>query len=127
MESDELAVYGTGFTPAVLEDDALSWSNRAYRWGNVPGALRGAKYTKTNGGGKPQIKVRAKKDTTVQVITAFDRDEVKLPGWDRTGIKWTTIGNNAEMVLFKKKLSSGQELEIPHVSWACTLVVLAEK
>jgi hypothetical protein len=129
MESADLTVSGQGFNVSLLEDNALGWSNRPYRWQKIPASLKGAQYTKTNLNGQPQIKIRAKKDTTVQVVTTANvaaDQPTRLAGWDRTGIRFTTT-HNAEMVVFKRKVSAGEELDIPVVNWACTMVVLPEK
>jgi hypothetical protein len=123
LESADLVVSGTGFVAGVLADNELGWNNRPYRWVDVPSSLKGAPYTKTALNGKPEIKVRAKRDTTLQVFTTGQT--TKIPGWDRTGIRFNTT-HKSEMIVFKRKLSAGEEVDVPVLNWACTLVVLPE-
>jgi hypothetical protein len=127
-ESADLLVTGTGYKVATLENDALSWSNRGYKWANVPEAFNGARYTRTNGGTAAEITVKAKRDTVVHVIIDIKDPKGKLPAaWNQTKAHFTSTGNNADMCIFEKKLSSGKELKIPQVSWCGTLVILPAK
>lgn len=125
-ESEDLVISGTGFTMATLQDNAVAFSNRGYIWQKVPASLRGKRYTKINGGARPPLKVKAKKDTIVEVITeTSEAPGVKMDGWIRTGIRFTfNNGKNAVMVLFKKKLTAGEEVDVPQECWAGTMVLL---
>lgn len=125
-ESDDLVISGSGFTMATLQENAVAFSNRGYIWQKVPASLRGKRYTKINGGARPPLKVKAKKDTIVEVITeTSEAPGVKMDGWIRTGIRFTfNNGKNAVMVLFKKKLTAGEEVDVPQECWAGTMVLL---
>jgi hypothetical protein len=123
-ESADLQVTGTGYKIATLENDALCWSNRGYKWANVPDVFNGSRYTKTNGGTAAEITVKAKRDTVVHVIIDIKDPKGKLPGWNQTKAHFTSTGNNADICIFEKKLASGKEIKIPQVSWCGTLVIL---
>jgi hypothetical protein len=84
----------------------------------------GWKYTKTRGGSVAEIKVSAKRDTTVRVITDVNEPQTKLPGWSRTKEKFTSTENKTDMRVFERKVAAGQELKIPQVNWCGTLVVV---
>jgi hypothetical protein len=124
IESADVAVTGTGFTSEVLEDGAKSWTNRTYRWVNVPAELKGARYTRMNGGVPAEVKVRAKRDTTVLVFTDINEKQTRLPGWQKTKMSFTSSGNNADIVVFSNKIYAGQEIKVPQVNWAGTMVVV---
>ncbi len=124
-ESEDLIVWGTGFSMATLQENGVAFSNRGYVWQKVPASLRGKRYTKVNGGARLPIKVKAKRDTVVEVITDASEANVKMAGWDKTGIQFTfNNGKDAKVVVFKKKLAAGQQLEIPQESWTGGLVLL---
>lgn len=124
-ESTDLVVSGKGFTIATIQDNVPAFNNRGYVWQKVPAAIRGWRYTKTSGGSRAEIKVHAKQATVVQVVTDLTDPGVKLTGWDRTGIHFTyNNGKNADIVIFKKKLEAGQEIDIPQGNWGGVLVLL---
>jgi hypothetical protein len=124
-ESSDLVVTGTGYKIATFENDAVSWSNRAYKWANVPAAFNGSRYTRTNGGTIAEITVKAKRDTVVHVMIDIKDPKGKLPNsWNQTKTHFTSTGNSADMCIFEKKLTAGKELKIPQVSWCGTLVLL---
>ncbi len=124
IESADVAVTGTGFTSEVLEDGAKSWTNRTYRWANVPAELKGARYTRMNGGVPAEVRVRAKRDTTVLVFTDINEKQTRLPGWQKTKMSFTSSGNKADIVVFSNKIYAGQEIKVPQVNWAGTMVVV---
>jgi hypothetical protein len=124
-ESADLVVSGKGFVMTELKDNDQAFSNRGYVWQKVPMDLRGRLYTKVAGGSQTQIKVKAKRDTVVQVIADPQEPGVKMTGWDRTGTRFIyTNAKKSEVVLYKQKLAAGQELEIPKGSWCGALVLL---
>jgi hypothetical protein len=124
IESTDLVVTGKGFSPAILDNYALSWGNRSYNWREVPSALRGAQYTKTNGGVPAEIRVKAKRDTVVRVMIDVKDPKGKLPGWSSTELHFTTTESGADMRVFEQRIAAGKEIDIPQVSWCGTLVVL---
>jgi hypothetical protein len=124
-ESDDLVISGSGFTIATLEENEPAFSNRGYVWQKVPKSIRGARYTKTSGGKKAEIKVQAKRNTVVNVIMDLDDPGVKLTGWDKTGTDFTyNNGKDAKIVLFRKQVRAGEELSIPQGNWGGVLVLL---
>jgi hypothetical protein len=127
LESAEIVVTGTGFVSAVLEDNGTAWRNRAYLWQHVPIAFKGWKYTQTAGGSPPEIKVRAKNNTTVYVMTDTNEANTKLNGWSRSRETFTTSGNKAKIQVFSKNLTAGQEVKVPQSNWSGTMVLVPNK
>jgi hypothetical protein len=70
--------------------------------------------------------VRAKQNTVVHVFTDLaDLPGANLSGWERTELQFTyNTTKNPEVVVYTKKLSAGQELDIPQGNWGGTLVLL---
>lgn len=129
FETPDMVLSGKGFTVAALENNAAAFSNRNFVWKGVPANLQGWRYTKANGGGHPAIKVRAKQNIDVQVFTDVTTDaKVDLAGWERTGTQFSyTNGKNSKVVVFRKKVGAGQEIEIPQGNWAGVLVLFPNK
>lgn len=124
-ESADQIVSGKGFTMATLDEKGQAYGNRKYVWLKIPPNIRGWRYTKIDGGSKPEIKVRAKRDTIVEAVTNPDEPGLKMTGWERTGTRFVlSTAKKQEMVLYKMKLSAGQELQIPEGSWGGLLVLL---
>lgn len=127
-ETADMAVSGSGFTISTIQENAPAFSNRGYVWQEVPAAIKGWRYTKTAGGTRAEIKVRAKQDTIVHAATDLTDPGVKMTGWDRTGMHFTyNNGKGADIVLYKKKLSAGQEIEVPQGNWCGVIVFLPTK
>jgi hypothetical protein len=125
-ESADMVVTGKGFTIAPLNNNEAAFSNRGYVWKGVPVNLQGSHFTRINGGVHPQIKVRAKQNTDIQVFTDVTTDaKVDLTGWERTGAQFIlTNGKKSHVVVFKKKLEAGQEIDVPQGNWTGVLVLL---
>lgn len=126
-ESADLVISGNGFTIATLQENEPAFSNRGYVWQKVPASIQGSRYTKTSGGRKAEIKVRAKRNTVVNILVDLDDPGVKLNGWEKTGTDFTyNNGKNAKIVLFRKPIRTGEELQIPQGNWGGVLVLLAQ-
>ena len=124
-DAQDLSISGIGFTIANLSDGATAFSNRGYVWKDVPPDLSGRRYTKIAGGAVPQIVVRAKRDFVLDVITTLNEKAGQLSGWEQTNETFGyNDGNHTHMVLLRKKVTAGQELEIPQGNWTGVLVVL---
>lgn len=127
-ETADLAVSGSGFTISTIQENAPAFGNRGYVWQEVPAAIKGWRYTKINGGTRAEIKVKAKQETVVHAATDLTDPGVKMTGWDRTGMHFTyNNGKGPDMVLYKKKLSAGQEIEVPQGNWCGVIVFLPTK
>jgi len=118
-------IAGKGVTFARLADDETAFSNRGYKWKEVPKDLSGRSYTKTAGGVAAHLNLHANRNTTLEVVTATSQGGLKLNGWEETPVSfYYTDGKSTRMVLFRKNLNAGENLEIPHGNWSGVLVLL---
>ena len=85
VEADGFTALGYGFEKSPFDEGAQAFGNREYVWKDVPDRLNdyGA-FTRTHGGERGRIFVRAKRDCTVYVATAHGAS-----GYDM--LKWTPI------------------------------------
>jgi len=127
IDSRDFSLSGSGFALAKLSNGDVAFSNRGYVWQDVPANLNGRRYTRAPGGNPPRVTVHAKRDTTLEVITAIDQPGVELSGWKETGPPFTySDDKHTRVVLLQKHLTAGQDLEIPRGNWSGVLVLLPD-
>ena len=114
IDTRDFSISGDGFTIEALNNDATAFLNRDYVWQEVPKNLLGWHYTQTFGGKNPQIKVRARRDAVLQIVTAIDQAGLNLSGWEQTPIEFRySARKESRMVLFQKRLAAGLEIDVP--------------
>ncbi len=125
VETDELIVTGMRFELGVLSDGELAFGNRQYVWNGVPGAIAGRRYTRTSGGVAAEIRVEARKDTTLLIATAPSQS-APPPGWTPVadGTFDYTDKGRTKMTLFTRSLRAGETLELPQTGWTGCLLIL---
>lgn len=120
----EVVVTGSGFELATLTEGGRAFSNRDYAWRNVPPDHVGWTYTRTAGGERATIAVKAVRDTEIWMATA--RSERAAPqGWQATSgtFHYTDRGNTA-LAVFSRKLKGGDEIALPQGNWTGALLLI---
>ena len=127
FETRDLSISGSGFTIDTLSNGQTAFSNRKYIWQGIPEKYSGWRYTKTAGGSRSTIRVRAKHDAILQMITATEQPGADLTGWERTGVEFRySDEHHTKMVLCLKPMASGKEVEIPQGNWTGSLVLFPD-
>ena len=121
---------GGGFAIAELKEGGQSFSNRDYAWARVPKNLEGCRYAQTAGGVVATMLLKAKSSGTVRAAVMVDRMlDFKDHGWtlempDRANTFSYTDVDNKLMIVMSRQVEKGQEITLPQVGWAGTLVLL---
>ncbi len=128
IETGDFTIHGTGFQPAVLKNDARAYGNRRYVWKDVPEKFAGCKFTRTNGGVRAKISVKAKRDAVLYVATATIQSGIDMTGWEDTGISfYYTDKGKTRMRVFRKSLKAAEQVVVPQGNWSGGVVVWGEK
>ena len=129
VECKDFVLSGTGFTLEKLDNDVVAYSNRGYTWQKVPSAVRGMRYTKVAGGGKPKIKVTAKRDCVLQAFTDITEGGSFMDGWEITSLRFTNNNrpNQLNIGVITRPIKAGQELEIGQGNWVGTCILFPKE
>ena len=128
LETGDFTIHGTGFQPAVLKNDARAYGNRRYVWKDVPEKFAGCKFTKTKGGVRAKISVKAKRDAVLYVATATIQPGIDMTDWEDTGISfYYTDKVKTRMRVFRKSLKAAEQVAVPQGNWSGGVVVWGEK
>lgn len=123
-EVGDLVITGRRFEMAQLAEGGKAFSNRAYVWENVPEPLRGRMFTRTAGGQRAAIRVKALRDTTLQVATAVGKTAPAWPDWQRTDLTFSyTDSGHTTMGVFTRDLKAGEEVTVPQENWTGGIVL----
>jgi len=124
-EPANLTVSGTGFRVEAIREGAVAYGNRRYVWRDVPKGLGGWRFTKTNGGVRANITVRADSAGTVHVATAAAQKGIDMAGWQRVeGLTfWYTDKGRSRMAVYRKRVQAGEEIDIPQGNWSGGIVL----
>jgi hypothetical protein len=119
-ETAELTITGFEFELGTLDNGQRAFANRTYVWENVPAELRQWQFTRTSGGARAGITVKAKRDAAVHFATAASQKGVDTTGWaPAPALKFGyTDQGHTEMAVFKRNLAAGQEIPIPQGNWS---------
>ncbi len=120
-----LTLSGVAYQIAPLKNGETAFSNRGYKWHDVPANLTGASFTRLDGGGKAILDVTAKTDTTLLITTATDQDPIDLTGW-RPGLRSFHYDDhrNTKVHLFTRPLKKGETLRLPRGNWTGAILIL---
>ena len=124
-ETPDVMVDGSNFKIATLDEGAVAFGNRNYVWQGVPKICRGWKYTRTDGGSVPDIRVRVKRDTRLFAATAT-QTELYLPGWsivDRGEFCYSDKGRTP-LTVYSRRAKAGETFVLPQGNWVGTLLLL---
>ncbi len=81
--SGPLEMKGKEFTVARVDNGAAAFSNRDYRWTDVPGKICGLRLTRTGAGVRASITVTARRNGTVHIATVPAQEGIDPDGWER--------------------------------------------
>jgi WD40 repeat protein len=123
-ETSDLKLSGLGYEPGRLDDGERAFLNRNYVWSNVPNAFKGWHVARTSGGRRAEIRVRAKRDTTLHIATAQPLSNVNLEGWRETAHRFNyTDSGRTSMLIFTRELKQNEELLLPQGNWTGVLLL----
>jgi hypothetical protein len=126
-------ITGRGFEIRVLRNNTIAFKTRSYLWSEVPAALEGLRYTQMLGGGTATIHLKAKEAGRVFVaIVANQMLGLKEQGWtlpvfDRSNTFTYSDAAQTLMVILSHPVTEGQELDVPQLGFAGTIVLLPVK
>lgn len=124
-ETASLAVTGNAFEIAPLRDGETAFSNRHYRWHEIPASLSGASFTRLAGGEKPVLRVTAKSNTSVMIATATGPEDRGPEGWTRIeGSFRYDDSNQTRLHLFTKPLAKDETVLLPRGNWTGSILIL---
>ncbi len=124
FEVGELTIRGRGFEMGVLTNGAKAFSNRNYVWREVPAKFEGWQWTRTGGGERAQMRVKAKSDTVVHIATAVPQFESRL-GWERIWESFIyTDARRTGVQVFRRSVRAGEEIDISQENWTGGMVLV---
>ncbi len=121
----KISVHGSDFEFKTLENGGTAFGNRKYKWIDVPESLRGWTYTRTKGGEKSLISLKALDDTDVYMATAPSATRADLADWEKVPnwiFRYTDKGKT-KLRVYKRKLKQGTSLSVPQVNWTGSLLL----
>lgn len=124
-DAPALRAEGYGFSVARLTEGGRAFENRDYVWKDVPEALRGLQCTRTAGGERASIAVRAAADVEVLAATAAAQGDKALDGWQKVEglqFRYTDKGQTL-MQVYRRAVKAGEPLVIPQGNWTGTLAL----
>ena len=126
-ETDDFTALGYGFQTAPFGEGLIAFGNRDYVWKNVPDRLAsGGSFTRTNGGERGRIFVRAKRDCTVYVATGRGTAAYEMLKWEpveEAEFCYTDKGES-RMRLYSRQLKAGEQGCVQQCGWTGTIVFL---
>jgi hypothetical protein len=125
-ETADLDLSGAGWTISKLADNQQAFANRNYIWQGVPEKYRNWRITQTLGGERAEIRVKAKRDTTLLAATATNQTGIDLAGWSTAASSafHYTDTNKTAMTIYCRALTAGEELVVPQGNWTGMIVLL---
>ena len=125
-ECAAFSVTGSGWALAKFADGQQGFANRQYVWKNVPEKFSGWQYTQVSGGERAEIRVTAKRDVTLQVVSSKTQKLIQLDGWvaQPSGNFYYDDKGKTPMVIFQRALKAGESCAIPQNNWCGTLLLL---
>jgi hypothetical protein len=129
IERDDLLVEGRGFSQGTLHNDAAAFGNRNYVWQQVPEALQGRAFTKTDGGVRAEIRVTAKREMTLSMATAPSQTGIDTSGWEAEPEQTFhyTDGGRTTMQVYQRQVEAGQTIELPQGNWTGGILLLPKQ
>ena len=115
---------GSGFTPSLLENGVLAFSNRNYVWEEVPAEFANSLITRVAGGIPATLQLQATEATQAYIAANIPSPGTALPGWISTGHSFVyNDGSRTRLWLYRRDFSPGQIVQVPQLTWSGTLLV----
>jgi len=117
-----------------LNSIAEPWSNRGYRFLNIPQGLTGKKFFKYKAKSKTGVTLVIQKNCLVRVIVGADKDDAfAIPKWEKEGWKRERINNNfgfssrgkGKFAVLTRLAKEGQKIRMNDYSKFAGIIVLA--
>lgn len=119
----KLEVRGEDFALKMLRNGATAYSNRDYKWAHVPEALQGWAYTQIDGGDTPEFRIEVVQPGVAYVMA--ESLELTEHGWlHRPDLAFPWFPGRDSMSVFTKQVKAGQVLDVPHIGWTGTMILL---
>ncbi len=127
VEAAGFTALGYGFEKAPFGEGAQAYANREYVWKDVPDRLAdfGA-FTRTRGGERARVFVRAKRDCTVYVATAMGAGAYDMLKWtpvEEVTFRYTDR-SETRMQVYSRDFKAGEQGCVQQCGWTGTLVLL---
>jgi hypothetical protein len=123
-QASGLSITGTGFEIGNLRDDETAFSNRNYRWHDVPPELVGKRFTRLPGGGSAAFEIAASSDGTLRIATATSQPGTDLAGWLPEASKFHyDDSEKTEMQVFTRSINKGETMRIPQGNWTGRILI----
>jgi len=123
-ETAKLTITGSAFQIAPLKNGETAFSNRGYKWSEIPETLSGMSFTRLPGGAKPILEVTAKTDTLISIATATDQAPIDLSGWKPVGQNFSyDDSGKTRLHLHTRALKQGETLRLPAGNWTGAILI----
>ena len=127
-ETPDFIVTGWAWTLEKFANGEKAFSNREYVWSGIPQGLAAGRFTRIPGGEHAEIRVVARRDTTVRMATAATPKADALTGWTRlpsAEFRYTDA-EPTRMAVFTQGIKAGEELVLPQVNWTGSLLLIPD-
>jgi hypothetical protein len=126
IEEGDFIITGRGWSLARLANGERALANRTYNWQGVPEKFQGWRVMRTSGGLRAEIRVQAKRATTLFAATTAKQKEIDLAGWltAANAAFHYSDKNKTAMTVFCRPLKAGEVFDVPQGNWAGLMVLL---
>ncbi len=127
VQADGFTALGYGFERAPFGEDAQAFSNREYVWKDVPDQLAGYEAcTRTGGGERGRIFIRAQRDCTVYAATARGVSAYDMLKWKPVeGLTFRyTDKSDTPMQVYSREFKAREQGCVQQCRWTGTVVLL---
>ncbi len=116
---------GSAFSPGLLENGNIAYTNRVYTWGEVPAGFANSLMTRTGGGVNPLLRLRATAPVRASLAASSLVPAPNLTGWTATGQSFHyTDGPLTRLSIYQRDFLAGEELLTSQTNWTSTLLLL---
>jgi hypothetical protein len=125
-ETADLVITGASWAISKLTDKQKAFSNRNYVWQGLPEQFRNWRITQTAGGERAEIRVKAKRDTTLFAATATKQTGIDLAGWNAVADSafHYTDKNSTAMTIHSRPVKADEAVVVPQGNWSGMMVLL---
>lgn len=116
---------GTSFSPGLLENGNVAYTNRTYTWGEVPAGFANALITRVGGGVNPLLRLKALAPQRVYLAASAIAPAPDLTGWSATGQSFFyTDTGKTRLNIFQRDLQAGEKVQPQQTNWNGTLLLI---
>jgi len=119
-------VDGLLFEVGKLDNGSRAYGNRTYTWENVPGPLRGWRFTRLHGGVRSKVWATPSADGVLYLASSAGGADLR--GW-RLRREWVfnyTDTNRTKIRVFFRPAKAGQRIEIPQGGWTGCMLLASD-